>query len=392
VVDSLLIVGARAVLPDRVLSEASVRVLQGVIAEISETPLVPLPDERVMHADGRYLLPGLIDLHCDSVEKELQPRPGVMVPMELALAELDRKLALAGITTMYHSISFGAGEGVRSNEVAARLARAIATYDEGCTLINHRVHVRFELSNYEALDLAADLLEDGTASLLSFMDHTPGQGQYRNPERFKEYARKTYHLGEEAIDSIVQMKLDGRARVSDDQIRELAALAMKFGVPLAAHDLDTREAVAKAVSLGTTLVEFPMNLDVACFATSQGLHNCVGAPNVVLGRSHDGNLSARDVIAAGAADVICSDYHPATVLRAVFLLANLDIMPLYDAVALATRNPAAAVGLSHTTGALQVGSAGDLLIVSEEEGRVAVDCTIVAGKVVLTATPRVSMR
>lgn len=389
---SLVIVGARAVLPDRVLADASVRVTQGRIVAVSETPLAPQPGESVMHAGGRLLLPGLIDLHCDSVEKEVQPRPGVMVPMELALAELDRKLALAGITTMFHSISFGAGEGVRSNAIAAQLARAVARFAMGRSLVKHRVHVRFELSNYEALDLVAELLEEGTANLLSFMDHTPGQGQYRNPERFKDYVRKTYQLGDDAIESIVQMKLAGRARVTPAHVHELAALAWRLGVPLAAHDLDTRDAVAAAVALGISLVEFPMSLDVARFATSQGLHTCVGAPNVVLGRSHDGNLSSREVIAAGAADVICSDYHPASALRAVFTLADLGLVPLCDAVALASRNPAVAVGLGGTTGALEVGLAGDLLLVSDDDGRVTVDSTIVAGEVVLTATPGGSTR
>ncbi|HEX3724130.1 MAG TPA: alpha-D-ribose 1-methylphosphonate 5-triphosphate diphosphatase [Nitrolancea sp.] len=388
-VNSLLIKEARAVLPDRVLESASVRVAQGTIVEVSATSLTAQPGEAVIEAGGRFLIPGLIDLHCDNIEKELQPRPGVMVPMELALAELDRKLALAGITTMYHSISFGAGEGVRSNEVAAQLARAIAHFATECTLVNHRVHIRFELSNYEALDLTAELLEEGTANLLSFMDHTPGQGQYRNPERFREYVRKTYHLGEDAVESIVQMKLDGRARVTDAQVRELAALALRRGIPLAAHDLDTRNAVTEAVARRITLVEFPMSLDVAQFATDHGLHNCVGAPNVVLGRSQDGNLSAREVIAAGAADVLCSDYHPGSVLRAIFMLADLGLVSLCDAVALATRNPATAVGLGDTTGVIQVGAAGDLLLVSEDDGRVAVDSTIVAGEVVLTATPRV---
>jgi alpha-D-ribose 1-methylphosphonate 5-triphosphate diphosphatase len=285
---SLLIVGACAILPDRVLENACVRVVGGKIAQIGDEPIAALPGEEVIDARGRWLVPGLIDLHCDAIEKELQPRPGVIVPFDLALAELDRKLALAGVTTMYHAISFGAGEGVRSNALAAELARAIAHFNRGPTLVNHRVHVRFELSNFEGLDLMAQLVEDGTAGLLSFMDHIPGQGQYRNPERFKEYVRKTYHVGEEAIDEIIRLKLDGRALVTDDRIRELAGLAQEREVPLAAHDLDTREAVDQALDLGVTLVEFPMHLDVARYGASQGLHNCVGAPNIVLGRSLDG--------------------------------------------------------------------------------------------------------
>jgi alpha-D-ribose 1-methylphosphonate 5-triphosphate diphosphatase len=384
----LLIVGARVVLPDRVLPAADLRVVGGRIAEISEAPLASRPNETSIRAEGRWLLPGLIDLHCDGIEKEVQPRPGVLLPMALALAEMDRKLALAGVTTMYHAISFGADEGVRSNAVAATLARAVARFAGGRTLVNHRVHLRFELSNFEGIDLTAELVAEGTAGLLSLMDHTPGQGQYRNPERFKDYIRKTYHLGDDAIDTMVQGKLEGRARVTDDRLRALAAVAREHGVPLAAHDLDSQEAVEQAAELGVTLVEFPMSLDVAQFSTRQGLHNCIGAPNLLRGRSHDGNLSAREVIAAGAADLICSDYHPASVLPAVFTAADLGLAPLPGALAMATANPAAAMGLADATGVLQVGAAADLLLVSVEQARPMVDTTIVSGQVVLTATPR----
>jgi alpha-D-ribose 1-methylphosphonate 5-triphosphate diphosphatase len=385
---SLLIVGARAVLPDRVLPVACVRIVDGKIVEISEQPLEASPGEETIQARGRWLMPGLIDLHCDAIEKELQPRPGVIVPFDLALAELDRKLALAGVTTMYHAISFGAGEGVRSNQLAAELARAITRFAQGHTLVNHRVHVRFELSNFEGLGLIAQLIEDGTAGLLSLMDHIPGQGQYRNPERFKEYVRKTYHVGEDAIDAIIEMKLEGRALVTDDRIRELAELARARGVPLAAHDLDSHGAVDGALALGVTLVEFPMYLDVARYGASQGLHNCVGAPNLVLGRSQDGNLSAREAVAADAADLICSDYLPSSVLRSVFTVADLGLAPLGDALAMSTCNAAATMGLAGVTGAIELGAAADLIVVSRESSHPTVDVTIVSGEVVLTASPR----
>lgn len=385
---NLLITGARAVLPDRVLPSAWVRVAQGKIVAISEEPLESLADDEIVVAEGRWLMPGLIDLHCDGIEKEVQPRPGVMVPYELALSELDRKLALSGVTTMYHGISFGAGEGVRSNAVAAELARSIARFARGRTLVNHRVHLRFELSNFEALDLVAELLEERTATLLSFMDHTPGQGQYRNPERFKHYMLKTYSMGEAEIDAVVRAKVEGRGRVTEARLNELAGLALGLGVPIAAHDLDSREAVEQAAALGATIVEFPMSLDVARYVTSRGLRTCVGAPNVLLGRSQDGNLSAREAISANAASLICSDYHPSSVLQAVFTVADLSLAPLHDALAMATHHPAHAVGLGGLKGALQVGADADLLLVSERNGHPGVDTTIVSGEVVLTAAAR----
>jgi alpha-D-ribose 1-methylphosphonate 5-triphosphate diphosphatase len=385
---SLLIADVRAVLPDRVLSLAGVRIERGHIREINESAIEPRPGESVIQGNGRWLIPGLVDLHCDAIEKEAQPRPGVLIPFEVALAELDRKLALTGITTMFHGISFGGGEGVRSNAVATELARSISRFAKGPSLVNHRVHVRFELSNDAGLPLIAQLVEDETAGLLSFMDHLPGQGQYRDPRRFKEYARKTFQAGDEHLDTIVQRKLAGRARVTPDRIRELASLARKHEVALAAHDLDSPEAVDDAVALGVSFVEFPTSLDVARYAARVGLRSCVGAPNLVLGRSQDGNLSARDAIAANAASVLCSDYHPSSLLPAVFTVADLALSPIPDAVALATRNPAVVAGLVGTIGSLEVGAAADLILVSLNRDRPAVDVTIVAGEVVLTAVAR----
>jgi alpha-D-ribose 1-methylphosphonate 5-triphosphate diphosphatase len=383
---SLLIAGARAILPDRVLSPAWVRLERGLIAEIAEAPIGSRPGETAIPAAGRWLMPGLVDLHCDAIEKEVQPRPGVLLPFELALAELDRKLALAGITTMYHGISFGAGEGVRSNEVASELVRSIAHFARGPTLVNHRVHVRFELSNFAGLEVIPPLIEEGATGLLSFMDHLPGQGQYRHPERFKEYARKTFLAGDEHLDAIVQRKLAGRAQVTSDRLRELAAFARERLVALAAHDLDSPEAVDEAVALGVSFAEFPTSLDVARYAASVGLRSCVGAPNVVVGQSQDGNLSAREAIAARAASLLCSDYHPASMLQAVFKVADLGLGLLSDSLAMATRHPAGVAGLGNTTGSLEVGAAADLILVSLNQGRPAVDVTIVGGEVVLTAS------
>ncbi|HEY3109012.1 MAG TPA: alpha-D-ribose 1-methylphosphonate 5-triphosphate diphosphatase [Chloroflexota bacterium] len=383
----LLIRRARAVLPDRVLPGADVLVRGGTIAAVAPSPL----DEygpAILDAAGQWLLPGLIDVHCDAIEKEAQPRPGVRLPFEVALRELDRKLALCGITTMFHGVSFGAGEGVRDNRTAAELVRAIAAFGEGDTLVRHRAHLRFELSNWSALDLVADLLDEGAVGLLSFMDHTPGQGQYRDPARFREYVRKTFWVGEEEIDRIVQEKHEGRSRVGEAHVRALADRASAAGVPLAGHDPDSAAAIDLAVERGVGLVEFPIGLEVAMRATERGLRVCVGAPNVLRGRSHDGNLSARDAIAAGAADVLCSDYYPAGLLAAVFALVGDCVLDAPAAVAMATSSAAAVVGLEGFAGAIRTGRRADLLLVSTAGGYPAVEATIVGGEVVLTAAGR----
>lgn len=382
----LLIRRARAVRPAGVAT-ADVRVRGGRIAEVA-TPSLPWHGEPVLDAAGRWLLPGLIDVHCDAIEREVQPRPNVDMPYEVALPEIDRKLALCGITTMYHGVSFGGGVGVRSNEGAAELVRTLARFASGRTLVRHQVHLRFEVSNWSALDLCAELVDEGSVGLLSLMDHTPGQGQFRDPARFRNYARKTFFAGDEEIEGIVAEMRAGRDRVREHDLLNLADAARRARVPVAGHDPDSPRAVELAISRGATLVEFPIELEVATYAMSSGVHVCVGAPNLLHGRSHSGNLSARDAIAAGGADVICSDYYPSGLLPAVWLLAHSGVRALPEALAMATTNAADAVGLSGIAGTIAPSLIADLLLVGEADGCPVVDMTIVGGEVVLEAARR----
>ena len=384
----LLIRGAHVVLANGILPDASVRIANGVIVDVSASIGVAGRSERVIEADGRWLLPGLVDMHCDAIEREVQPRPGVQLPFEMALREIDRKLAMVGITTMYHSVSFGAGEGVRSNEVAAALIRAITEFGEGPSLVRHQAHLRFEISNWEAIDLVATLVSEGSVGLLSLMDHTPGQGQYRDPTRYRDYVKKTFWIGEAEVDRIVREKHEGRARVTEAHLRELGEIARSARVPVAGHDPDSSESVQIAAARGASMLEFPMSLPVARYATEAGLDVCVGAPNVLYGRSHDGNLSAREAIAANAANVLCSDYYPSGLLPAVWTLVEQGIKSLPTAVAMASLHPARAIGLGFVAGSIEPGWLADLLLVSERGGRPVVDSTIVGGEVVMTADAR----
>jgi alpha-D-ribose 1-methylphosphonate 5-triphosphate diphosphatase len=343
--------------------------------------------EPVIDAEGLYLMPGLVDLHCDAVEKEVQPRPGVRLPLEMAFAEIDRKLAMAGITNMYHGVSFGAGEGLRSTETAIALVRALAKFVTGHTLIHHQVHLRFEMSNYSALEPVADLIKDGCVGLLSFMDHTPGQGQYRNIEVFRQYVRRTYWVTDSQIDRIIQQKTEGRQRVSEQDLLTLAKLAQSRRIPIAGHDPDSQKSVEFARLLGANVLEFPISLEVSRYAIGRGMHVSVGAPNLLIGRSHDGNLSAREAIAEGHADLLCSDYYPAGILQAIFALHNSGLKELPAAVAMGTSGPAQTLHSRPHLGAVEPGLDADLIIVRVEDGRPEVVATIVGGVVVMAAGP-----
>lgn len=374
----LLITDVHVVFPDRVEDMGWVYLVNGRIAETGTGP-VSSAGRRVLKGYGGYLLPGLVDIHCDAVEKAIQPRPNVSLPLELACRELERQLAAAGITTMFHSISFSAGEGVRSNELAANLARHLAAMNQSSHLIRNLVHLRYEISNIECLDLMGNLISEGVGGLLSFMDHTPGQGQYRTVDQYIKYAKKTYWLNERECTELVEQKVRDRQRVKSENLRWLAAQARARNVGLASHDDDSPAQVDVMCELGVQLAEFPVNLITARYARSQGLHVCVGAPNLLRGGSHENNLGAAEAINSGSANILCSDYHPPALIHAVFhLAANGFSLPA--AVGLASLQPARAVGLADELGSVAVGKRADLILVKLSGGRPVVLATLVGGR------------
>ncbi len=377
----LLITNVRVVAPDCLLYPGWVFVEGGCIAEAGSGPVRSADRSSTLDGDGAYLLPGLVDIHCDAIEKEVQPRPNVLFPVEPACREMERKFAANGIVAAFHSISFSAGEGVRSNELAADIARYIAGMSAGPHLIRNLVHLRYEISNAAGLEVITTLINEGVGDMLSLMDHTPGQGQYRTVEQYFQYVRKTYHLNEQECAELVAQKIRDRARVGTEGVRSLAGLAVHRGLRLASHDDDTREKVEEMQRLGVTVAEFPVNLATARHARSLGMHVCVGAPNLLRGGSHENNLSAREALWQGAADILCSDYHPPSFLHAVFKLAAGGF-GLPAAVRLASLNPAMATGLAAELGSIEAGKRADLIVVKLLQGRPVVLAVLVGGRVV----------
>lgn len=357
------IAGAHVVTPDAVLPEAAVGVEEGRIIEIAASPR---GRGVVLAAHGRYLLPGLIDMHSDAIEQEAMPRPGTVWPLEVALTQLDKKLPGHGITTVYHSVSMSGGLDVRADDVVVDLVRAMGAFDRA--LVRNRVHLRYEIANLAGLSVAQQLIAGGAAHLLSFMDHTPGQGQYTDPEQYGYYIRKTFGLAAADIDAVIAERQRLRALVDEQALAALAAGARDRGLALASHDDDTPAKVEAQAGLGVGISEFPITMEAARRARSLGMHVVVGAPNILRGGSHNGNLSARDVIAAGCADMICSDYYPAAVLLAVWRLVDEGVLDLPAAVRLATGNVAAALG-AHDLGSIAPGKRADLILVDCPAGQ-----------------------
>ncbi|HET19550.1 MAG TPA: alpha-D-ribose 1-methylphosphonate 5-triphosphate diphosphatase [Chromatiales bacterium] len=362
--NSLYLTRARIVTPHSVLEDAALAVKDGLIAAINPDSMPA--GAREIDLDGRLLMPGLIDLHCDALEKEIEPRPGVHFPLDFAIANADRRNAIAGITTVFHALSFANAElGVRNNAFAAEIARAVHDAHDDL-LVDNRVHCRYEVTDPEAPALLLKLLEQDTIHLLSFMDHTPGQGQFKNETAYRDYLVRTYQKSAMEIDRLLADKR-AAGEGAEVRMRLLAERAHAMGVQVASHDDDTPEKVALVHALGATLSEFPINLETARAARERGMATIFGAPNILRGKSQSGSMRALDAVLEGVADCLCADFAPATMLPALMQLPDQTGLSLPRAIALASLNPARAAGL-HDRGAIEQGLRADLIAVRMQNG------------------------
>ena len=366
------------VLPDRVLERGSLRVEDGRIAEIVEGP-----GPGGLSGPDLTVFPGLIDMHGDMIELELEPRAGVDFPVEVALASLDARLAAAGVTTAYAAVSFsrGAKDGERrsyahTNEVIRRLHDL-----RGTCRVDHRIHARFDVTFDNAVEVLAALLDDRQVDLVSLMDHTPGQGQYRNLKVHIRNKAAHHGVSETEARQMVANAIATRSRPPEvlmANMRAVARLCADHGVRLASHDDDTARKAHLMADLGSRIAEFPVTMESARVAAERGLMNAMGAPNAMRGRSYSGNLSARDLHEAGLLHILASDYHPGAILAAIRALAPRDPGGLAGAVRLAAANPAEALGLTDR-GMLAPGRRADLFV-ADANDRVVL--TLRAGEVV----------
>jgi alpha-D-ribose 1-methylphosphonate 5-triphosphate diphosphatase len=365
---------ARLVLPDRIVEHGALLIEEGRIAALNPTGATA---QSYVDLNGQYLLPGLVDLHCDAIERDVEPRPNVFFPLDFAVACADRRNASYGVTTAFHAISFAHNElGVRNNETAAALVRAIHRYAPHA-LVDNRVHCRYEMTDTNGLPVLCGLLRDGDIHLLSLMDHTPGQGQFKTLAAYQGYLKRAYHKTEEESAALATQKLAGGAGAVE-RVRTLIAAA-GAEVRLATHDDDSPERVQGMAQLGARISEFPLDLATARAAREQGLVTVFGAPNLLRGESQSGSIKAVDAIRADVADCICSDYVPAALLPAIFRVPELCDLDLPSAVRLVTANPARAVGLTDR-GEIAVGKRADLIAVRQAADTVAPFITWTAGR------------
>ncbi|MGY4749187.1 alpha-D-ribose 1-methylphosphonate 5-triphosphate diphosphatase [Pannonibacter sp. Q-1] len=355
----------RIVTPNEVIEHGSLRIEDGCIAELRDTPVAGAE----LEGNDLLLLPGFVDMHGDMVEREVEPRPNVPMPLELGLRDLDRRLAGSGFTTAYAALSFSPMSTyghLRSYEHTSAVIRKLKAMRHMLN-VDHRVHARFEITFPKALSVIEELITEGTVDLISLTDHTPGQGQYRDIERHVQKMARERGLSREEAAEAIARRIEERtqpASVLAETLEAISSLCRAHGVALASHDDDTTDKVELMHGLGVVISEFPVTLEAAAEARRRGLATAMGAPNALRGQSYSGNLSAREAHAAGLLDMLASDYHPSAMLPALLELAGTDRDGLPGAVRLATLNPAKALGLDDR-GSIETGRLADLVIADD---------------------------
>ncbi|RPI78548.1 MAG: alpha-D-ribose 1-methylphosphonate 5-triphosphate diphosphatase [Desulfobacteraceae bacterium] len=360
-----ILTNARIVTPEAVWP-GTVRIREGRIQDME------VEDSRVPEAldlEGDYLLPGLIELHTDNLEKHYAPRPGVRWPSGAAAVAHDAALAAAGITTVFDALSVGdTADNSMRLECLQDMAEAIQTTQaKGLLRCEHFLHMRCEIAYPHVIDLFMNFINNPLVKLVSLMDHTPGQRQYARVEKLEEYLQIQYGFKQERIDQIMITRLEYQKTYAEKHRKELVQICRSFGYPIASHDDATVEHVVEAARDGIVISEFPTTLEAAKTARLLGMDVLAGAPNLVIGGSHSGNVSALELGETRCLNILSSDYVPGSILQGIFLLHEKLSMPLHEATALSTCNPARVVHLTDR-GAIEKGRRADLIRVKVEQG------------------------
>lgn len=312
---------------------------------------------------GDYLLPGLVELHTDNLEKHMSPRPGVDWPSASAVLTHDAQIVAAGITTVFDALSIGDinPRGRRMQQLPTMIEAIAASEAAGQTRAEHRLHLRCELCHPDALTIYRDLVEHPLVSLVSVMDHSPGQRQFAKVEKYREYYTGKYHLSPAEMEEFLQEQIANSRQYSDRQRRAIVEDCHSRGISVASHDDATLAHVQESASFGMAIAEFPTTLEAARASHELGLKVLMGAPNVVRGGSHSGNIAAAELARHGVLDILSSDYYPASLLHAAWLLAGQDNdYDLPAAIATVSRAPARAAGMEDR-GEIRIGLRADLV-------------------------------
>ncbi len=326
-----------------------------------------------LDASGLLVLPGIVDIHGDAFERQIQPRPGVNFPMAIALRDTEHQLLGNGITTAFHGVTLSWEPGLRSLDSWRALLDALEAETWTCDM---RVHLRWEAYNLDALDIALADIEAGRVHMLAFNDHTPAiLKKLNDPVEGAKYA------GRAGMDMDAFRAFTDRIAARADEVPaaqdRIGATARAAGLPMASHDDDSLAVRTRFRALGAHICEFPTAEEVGRDARALGEHVVMGSPNVVRGRSHLNWTSAAVMAEAGVCDILSSDYYYPAMARAAFTLTDRGVFDLPRAWAMISSNPAAALGLTDR-GTIEVGKRADLVLFEPVERKLV--ATVAGGR------------
>lgn len=357
-----ILANATLVLPTEVL-RGQIRLADGQIAEIAEGGAIPAG---AIDCGGDLVLPGLVELHTDNLERHIEPRPKVNWPHQAAIVAHDAELASTGITTVFDALRVGSlmsGGKTNYGEYARGVANEILELRrEGALKISHFLHLRAEVCSETLVDELTKFGPEDQIGIVSLMDHTPGQRQFRDLSKLKDYYTGKYGLSEADWQTHMTSQLAIRERVGDLHETTVVAEARRFGAVLASHDDTTADQVTVSAGHGVHFAEFPTTLEAAQACRAHGIKVMMGGPNLIRGGSHSGNVAAKELAEAGVLDILSSDYVPSSLLAGALLLGDLwgDVA---RGVATVTEAPAIATGLQDR-GALRPGLRADVIRVA----------------------------
>jgi len=372
------VVGGRVLVAGGGLEETTVEVEDGRVVGVGGSG----GGAAEIDVAGALVLPGIVDFHGDAFERQVMPRPGVRVPMDIALLDTDAQLAAAGITTAFHGITCSWEPGLRSvatmRELFDGFARLATSF-----MVDHRVHLRYEADNLDAVDEVAEGIAAGRIHLLALNDHTPAiASRLDRPDALAKYTDRAGVSGERFRElCLAAME---RRREVPAAIDRLTGVARASGVAIAAHDETSVEQRHHNRALGAMVCEFPMDRGAAVDAAAAGEFVVMGAPNVVRGGSHLGNGGAAEYVAEGLCGILASDYHYPSLFNAPFVLAAAGKAAFADAWRLVSTAPAKAVGLDDR-GEIRPGARADILVVRDGGSVPRIARAMVAGRTVYAA-------
>jgi alpha-D-ribose 1-methylphosphonate 5-triphosphate diphosphatase len=372
----MILTNAQIVLQDAVILGSAV-IAHGLVREIQPGVVAGGVD-----LDGDYLIPGAVDVHTDNLERQVQPRSGTRWPSRSALLAHDAQCAAAGVTTVLDALCVGdlGFDEDRPRTCAEGIADLTALAPSGLLKADHYLHLRCELPAEGMIELLQPLVDHPLLRMASLMDHTPGGGQYGD---LTQYRAMRLRDGEPAAATERRIADLGAQRARLRGPNRAALLALLRGrTVLASHDDRTEADVAENLADGIGVAEFPVSMTAARAARAGGQVSIAGAPNLVRGGSHTGNVSALALIRAGLVDALASDYVPASMVEAAFLAVSLAGISLPQAVRLIAAAPASMCGFADR-GEIAVGKRADLVRVRLHEGAPVVRQVWLAGERVI---------